>query len=73
MAIRIDTLKNAKNLRAAGFPEDQAEAIATTIAEGAPDTLEAWKRLRAVGFPEDQAEAIVRVIADSARAASQRA
>ena len=72
MAIRIDTLKNAKNLHAAGFPEDQAEALATTIAEGAPDTLEAWKRLRAVGFPEDQAEAIVRVIADSARATSQR-
>ena len=73
MALRLDTLKTAKNLQAAGFPEDQAEAIATTIAEGAPDTLEAWKRLRAVGFPEAQAEAIVRVIADNARSASQRA
>ncbi len=72
MAIRLDTLKNAEDLRAAGFPEDQAAAIVTTIAEGAPDTLEAWKRLRAAGFPEDQAEAIVRIIAESARPASQR-
>jgi type VI protein secretion system component VasF len=68
----IDTLTFARRVEAAGFPREQAEAMAEVLAAAVAEpvrdqsTLSAYaRRLQAAGMPQEQAEALVAALAEA--------